>query len=157
MSRYLLLSILCLGLLTAQAQVNDNAIGVRFGSGGGISYQHGFNRTNRLELDLGARGGEGFSFVRLATAYHWVFELSKGLNFFLGPAVTVGNTFLDDKYKGNGQDGIFIYIGGQLGAEYNLQNLPVMFGIDLMPQYPLVKGYDSNLDPDPAFFIRYVF
>jgi len=153
----LLLILFAIGSFSvASAQIYGNALGLRFGYGGGISYQHQLNKTNRVEADLGLGLGITYSYFRLTTAYHWVFDIGVGWNFYVGPALTVGNQFLKDNYLGSGKEGLFIMGGGQLGVEYNWQNLPFQISLDVLPQFAIVNGFD-DVTLDPALGLRWVF
>jgi hypothetical protein len=155
MKRLLLLLILACTLQIGKAQVNDHAIGVRGGFGGGITYQHGLSDINRAEIIGGFGVNNDALSLRAALAYQWVFDIGVGLNVYAGPSATVGAQFFDTPV-GNAEDGLFMLLGGQLGIDYNFQEFPVMLSIDIMPQ---VGVLNSNQDfyIDPAFAIRYVF
>ncbi len=145
-------------LHTAKAQVNEHALGVRFGSGGGISYQHGLNKKNRLEINLAGDFSSNYTWLRATGAYQWVFEVSSGLNVFVGPSASVG--FLgveEEKFTGKGQDGLTIYAGGQIGIDYNFQSIPIQISIDALPQFGLLNAIDNDISLDPALGIRWVF
>ena len=54
MKKIVLTLALMLSMFSAlSAQVDCKAIGIRFGLGGEISYQHPMGNANRVELDLG--------------------------------------------------------------------------------------------------------
>ncbi|MBK7035044.1 MAG: hypothetical protein IPI31_10150 [Bacteroidetes bacterium] len=153
----LLLILFAIGSFSvASAQIYGNALGVRFGYGGGISYQHQLNKTNRVEADLGMGLGNSYSYFRLTAAYHWVFDIGTGWNFYVGPAITVGSQFLKNDYLGNGKEGLFIMGGGQLGVEYNWQSLPFQISLDVLPQFAIVNGFD-DVAFDPALGFRWIF
>lgn len=156
MKRIILLLIIVCSFQLGKTQVNDMALGLRFGYGGGISYQQGLSKTNRLELD-GAFGiGTSYNYLRLTAAYHWVFDVGTGWNVYIGPAIAVGSLFKEDATIGKGDNGLYILGGGQFGVDYNLQNLPFQISIDILPQFAIINGYDDYYI-DPALGIRYVF
>ncbi len=150
----ILFSVFCLSALTAQ--VNDHALGVRFGYGGGISYQHGLNKVNRLEANLALGLGSYYSYFKLSGAYHWVFDIGTGFNLYAGPAATVGSVNFESNYFGNDEEGLFIAIGGQLGLDYNFQEFPLQISIDIMPQFPILNPFE-DVYFDPAIGVRWVF
>ena len=130
----LLASVIC----TTNAQVDGNAIGVRFGYGGEISYQHAMGDANRLEFDLGLNSWN----FGLSGIYHWVFDLSSvtdGLNWYLGPGVQLGSTY------GTGiSNGLLLGIMGQIGAEYNF-DFPLQLSLDYRPAIYVVRPSWRNI------------
>ena len=73
MRKLILALVLMTGMVcAANAQVDGKAIGVRFGLGGELSYQHPLGSANRLEADLGISGWG----VGLTGIYQWVWDLS---------------------------------------------------------------------------------
>jgi hypothetical protein len=151
------------------AQVNPNAIGLRSGGGyngsfgGEISYQKGFGSANRLEIDFGWTNRRDDSWKNktwrynqfaVSGIYHWVFNLTEGLNWFIGPGAQIG--FFDDYYNEN--SGISLAIGGQIGIEYdfNKHGVPLLFGFDARPMLDFV-GYYSGFGGGVAASLRYTF
>ncbi|MGJ8661517.1 MAG: hypothetical protein ACSHXL_05740, partial [Bacteroidota bacterium] len=115
----LVVVVVLLTTFSSFTQVNPHAIGVRggadtYGGGAEVSYQHGFGDANRLELDLGWNGHRNYSSIYFAGIYHWVFNISGGFNWFVGPGAVLG-LHSDRYYKNN--DGITIGVGGQIGIE----------------------------------------
>ena len=162
-----IISILLLFSFNGESQVNPHAIGLRggagnYGRGGEVSYQHGIGESNRLELDLGWRGrnngilgnGNDYSHLYLAGIYHWNFNIVDGLNWFVGPGARVG--FYNDKYN-DSYDGISIGIGGQIGIEYDFNDLgaPILLGLDTRPMWSFINGGGARYGA--AFSIRYTF
>ena len=102
------------------AQVNPHAIVIRggsgsYGNGAEISYQHGFGDANRLELDLGWSGnrynGNNYSSIGISGIYHWVWNLTSGLNWYVGPGGQLG---LYQNKLNNNNDGMTLAVGGQI-------------------------------------------
>lgn len=146
-------------------QVEPHAIGFRagsgtFGSGAEISYQHGFGSSNRLELDLGWRNGyhkhkHNYYAWGLTGIYHWVWNLDGGLNWFAGPGAQIGAyNNRDHDYD----DGLTLNVGGQIGIEYNFNELgaPLQLGLDVRPMWGFV-GYYHRLGMGGALSFRYTF
>ena len=140
----------------AHAQINDHAIGIRFGFGGGISYQQKMSKTNRLELNGSANFYNGYSAFRLTGVYQWVWDMNKGFSFYAGPALSTGTMSLGDNYNGKGKNGFFVSGGGQVGLDYNFDGLPLQFSVDVMPLFPISNNVD-DFYPDPALGVRFVF
>lgn len=155
----------CVIGLSAGAQVNPHAIGLRggagnFGGGGEVSYQHGFGSANRLELDLGWRGNNGkgnnYHHSALTAIYHWVWNLDGGgLNWFIGPGAQLG--LYADK-DDSSFDGFTIGLGGQIGIEYDFNELgaPIQIGLDTRPMWGFIGG-TSGFGYGGAFSVRYTF
>lgn len=149
---------------SVNAQVHPHAIGLRgafgnFGSGGEISYQHGFGTANRLELDLGFRGGKGvgssYSHGAISGIYHWVWNIEEGLSWFVGPGAQLG--VYNDKYDSN-NDGLTLSVGGQIGLEYDFNDLdvPLHVALDTRPMWGFLGG-TSGFGYGAALSIRYTF
>lgn len=87
--------IIALSAISAsQAQVNPHAIGLRLGGDGNtngveLTYQHGLGSKNRLELDLGFNSRKYYNNMFLAGIYHWDWNLTKGLNWYVGPGAAI--------------------------------------------------------------------
>ncbi|UKN02831.1 hypothetical protein K6119_04785 [Paracrocinitomix mangrovi] len=155
--------VLFLGLLSFQSfgQVNPHAIGIRFASayysnGAEISYQHGFGDKNRLELDLGGRRHKNWAHIGLAAVFHWDWNITEGLNWYVGPGARIG------QYRSKFYDsyGLTLAIGGQIGLEYdfNQHNAPILISLDWRPMW----GFYTYSDYDPfgyegGFSVRYTF
>ena len=141
----------------AQAQVNPHAIGLRLGgdgdvNGGEISYQHGLGEANRLEFDLGWGGNKDHSRMVFTGIYHWDWNITSGLNWYVGPGASIGFYEYD-----NGDDYINIGIGGQIGIEYDFISLgaPILLSLDWRPMWDFV-GDNNGLGWGAALGIRYI-
>lgn len=156
----------------ADAQVNPHAIGLRLGAGhyynsggiaGEVSYQHGFGEKNRLEIDLGWRGNNGWGnnnhFLGLSGIYHWVWNLDGGLNWLVGPGAQIG--FWSYRYKIDNQkyseSGVSLSIGGQLGIEYDFNDLgaPIQLSFDVRPMFNFINN--GGFGYGGALGVRYTF
>lgn len=149
------LFIFALGYL-AQAQVNPHAIGLRFGgngtvNGGELSYQHGMGDANRLELDLGFGGNKTHNRMFLAGIYHWDWNLTGGLNWFVGPGASVGFYTYD-----NDPGYLNVALGGQIGLEYdfNTMGAPILLSLDARPMWDFL-GSNAGLGWGTSFGLRY--
>ena len=147
------------------AQVNPHAIGIRggggnYGNGAEISYQHGMGDANRLELDLGWRGNNGngnnYSSIHLAGIYHWDWNITEGLNWFVGPGAVVG--LFTDKFNNN-NDGVILGVGGQIGIEYdfNQHDVPLLLALDTRPMWRLIGFGKGGAGYGGALSLRYTF
>ena len=140
----------------AKAQVNPHAIGVRLGGNGDVngielSYQKGFSELNRLELDLGFGGNSHQSRFYLTGIYHWDWNITEGLNWYVGPGAGIGYYSYDDS-----SDYLNIAIGGQIGLEYDFNTLdaPILLSIDVRPMWDFV-GDNAGLGWGAALGVRY--
>ncbi|MDO9154600.1 MAG: hypothetical protein Q7U47_13010 [Paludibacter sp.] len=126
----LLVSIAC----AMNAQVDGKAIGLRFGYGAELSYQHPLGNANRLELDLGLSNWG----IALNGIYQWVWDLSAlsdGFNWYAGAGAAVG---FHQNFFGVG-------ILGQVGIEYNF-NIPLQLSLDYRPGIYVLPGFHSSYD-----------
>ncbi len=122
------------------AQVDGKAIGIRFGYGGELSYQHPMGDANRLEFDLGlTHYGFGLNGV-----YQWVWDLSAladGFNWYAGAGLGLGSYDYDDSDKNDFGLGIL----GQIGLEYNF-NIPLQLSLDYRPGFFFGNGFNPSYD-----------
>ncbi|WP_395053839.1 hypothetical protein [Flavobacterium sp.] len=167
MKKVFLSVFMLLGLaLSTQAQdISKNALGLRLGDndgfGGEISYQRGLSKNNRLELDLGFRNSKNVDALKLAGIYQWVWNIEGGLNWYAGIGGGLGSWSYDynqgnQKFEDNG---VFIFVAGDLGIEYNFKEVPIQLSLDIRPElYFNSDDYrDDNFGPDLALGIRYRF
>jgi len=132
----LVLSTIC----SLSAQVDGKAIGIRFGYGGEISYQHPMGNANRLELDLGlTHHGPAINGV-----YQWVWDLSDladGFNWYAGAGAGLGMFDFAETDKNSFSIGVL----GQVGIEYNF-NIPLQLSLDYRPGIYLINGFNASYD-----------
>jgi len=154
-----ILAVMALSTTALFSQVNNHAIGARFGAGnngGGleVSYQHGLGSANRLEADLGWSGNDNHSRLFVAGIYHWVWNITNALNWYVGPGAQVG--FHSDD-KDDDKDGIGIGIGGQIGLEFDFQKMgaPILLGLDARPMFNF--GGSGGVGSDGSLSVRYIF
>lgn len=143
--------------LCTYAQVNPHAIGLRFGGSGDvngaeISYQHGLGDANRLELDLGFASNKNHNRMFLAGIYHWNWNITEALNWYVGPGASVGLYSYD-----NSDSYLNIGLGGQIGIEYDFKkkNVPILVSIDARPMWDFL-GDHSGLGWGAALGVRYI-
>jgi len=152
-----LLSVLTFIGLTAAVNaqdISDNAIGLRLGGffdnyGGELSYQRGLSQNNRLELDLGWRNNN--SIQMLTGIYQWVWQIEDRLNWYAGVGGGMGswNNSLDNS-------GTFIFVAGDIGIEYILNEAPIQLSLDVRPELGN-DYYKNDYGYDIAIGIRYQF
>lgn len=144
---------------SSYSQVNPHALGVRLNGshdhyGGELSYQMGMGDANRLELDLGWRSHKNWSALSIAGIYHWVWNITDGLNWYVGPGARIG------MYSGKdwNDDDFGISLGGQLGLEYDFNDLgaPLLLSLDIRPMWNFIGDY-GGFGYGSALGIRYIF
>jgi len=125
MKKFFLVVVFLAGItFIINAQVDGRALGLRFGFGGELSYQHPLSEINRLEFDLGLNSWQGDLF--LSGLYHVVNDLSSladGFNWYYGAGLGAG---LGENY-------VVVGVLGQIGIEYNLKKHPFQFSLDWRP------------------------
>lgn len=121
-------------------------IGIRgnFGtnSGGELSYRKRVAKKSRVELGFGINNSN----FGVAAAYQWVFGISGGWRWFIGPAMTA-----------NFNDGISLDGGGQVGLEFDFNsiNIPLKAGIDIRPMF--IANSKTIMDDGAALSLRFTF
>jgi len=159
--RILLIAAFMLGaFFTAQSQsIAKNAIGLRLGDNDGfgaeISYQRGLSGNNRLEFDLGWRDFTGGNAIKIAGLYHWVFNLDKGFNWYVGPGGGIGIIDFDNDLPGRDGSDSYVFLAGDIGLEYNF-DIPILISLDIRPEIGF-GDINDDLDLDIALGIRYQF
>lgn len=152
MKKVLLILVAVIGLgFTANAQ---NWIGVRgaFGSsyGAELSFQHGFNANNRLELDLGWNRHSTYGYTNLSAIYQWMGTFVDNFGWFAGVGANAG------LWSGYNNGSIGLGFLAQAGLEYNFQAVPFQITLDFRPQWD-VLGAASGFGYAGALGIRYRF
>ena len=147
---FILVAVLGLGF-AANAQ---NWIGVRgvFGSSSGaeLSYQHGFNANNRLELDLGWNTRSTYNYYNLSAVYQWMGGIAGNFGWFAGVGANAG------LWSGYSEGTFGLGFLAQAGLEYNFQAVPFQVTLDFRPQWD-VLGAASGFGYAVALGIRYRF
>lgn len=132
--RNILILFAVLGTALMSAQTNEKAIGVRFGTGGEITYQHPLSETNRLELDLGSTSHS----LGITGIYHWVNDLSnwtEGMYWYLGPGAAVG---FSNTIPSGTTSRFMLGVAGQIGLEYKFE-FPLQLTLDYRPVYYIIQ------------------
>ncbi len=143
-----------------KAQVDANTIGLRFGggdnSGAEISFQHGFNDVNRLELDLGFGYSKGYDQFKISGIYQWVFNIEDGLGWYIGPGASLGLYSYNEGYYGNNgyNSDFYIEAMGQIGLQYRF-DFPLQLTLDFRPAVEIIPEL-GHLHGSFGFGIRYV-
>lgn len=133
--------------LTAMSQVNEHAIGMRLGGGNYFgaeaSYQRGLSNINRIEADLGLYSYSNGSGFNLAGIYHWVWNIESGFNWYAGPGAQIGSWAYRNGYDDGRSTGVYLGVGGQVGVEYNFDEIPLNLSIDSRPMFGIGNTYND--------------
>lgn len=169
------------GQKTSQ-KVSANAIGIRFGDNDGpavaASYQRRVFTNNRLELDLGIKSSNREDAIKFAAVFQWVFPIQNGFHWYVGAGGGFGryeHNYRDYYYgpgKGNGNgngngnypyyygpykdDGIFAFVAGDIGIEYDF-NFPLQLSFDVRPEVGSDSYYEHSIGADIGLAARYRF
>jgi hypothetical protein len=149
--------------VSMNAQIHPHALGARLGGDGDINgvevtYQHGMNKVNRLEFNLGFGGNDYHNKMLVTGTYQWVWNLDGGLNWYAGPGAAITfHSYDSHKQDKNHDDGISIGIGGQIGLEYDFtkKNAPVLLSLDARPMWDFI-GDDGGLGWGLALGVKYI-
>ena len=155
--------------MTAQ-DIASNTIGLRLGDSDGfgaeISYQKSLGRYTRLELDLGYRDSREYDGLKGVLLFQNVFNIGSGLNWYYGfggGAGTAKFEAIPDPNNPNNivqpDGGLFVLAAGDLGVEFNFDNLPLLVSLDIRPEIGLLGygSFDDKFDFDIGLGIRYQF
>ena len=148
MKKIIVIAALVFGFAVA-ASAQPRAIGVRFGSGAEISYQHTMG-SNFLEVDGGLGINFNESFYAGATCIYnfMISEFGSGFGFYAGPGASVGLGLGETNY-------LTLGVAGMVGLEYNFVNIPLQLSLDFRQHIGIGNGFwaPSNL----ALGVRYRF
>jgi hypothetical protein len=141
---------------TAQSQeISKNVLGLRLGDNNGfgteISYQRGLSDNNRIEANLGWRNNHNVSAFKLTGIYQWVWEIDNNFNWYAGAGAGLGS------WSNSDSNGSFVYISGNVGIEYNFEEVPIQLSLDYRPEFGGHGYFNNNYGSDIALGIRYKF
>lgn len=161
MKKVVLSAILAVFAISASAQINSKAIGLRLGGGNGfgteVSYQQMLNSKNRLELDLGVHSDNNYGSFGVSGIYQWTWGIDAGFYWFAGVGGQTGFWNYDDDVNNDYDDsGMWLSVLGQIGIEYHFSEIPLMLGIDARPAIGVINSYD-DFDGDLSVSVRYTF
>lgn len=146
MKRIILVAAMVLGFAVA-ASAQPKALGLRFGYGAELSYQHSVGGANFIEADLGL--GE-FKYVNVAATYNFMLAQPAWSDrgewgIYAGPGVALGfGEYLN------------VGIAGQCGLEYTFW-FPLQISLDVRPQLGLVNDKFGLWGWYPHLSLRYAF
>lgn len=144
-------------LMPALSFGQNQAIGLRLGGGNlvgaEVSFQTPFGR-DRAELDLGWGGNSEWAYWSLTGLYQWVFPIESGFYWYVGVGPALGSTNYSGPHTKN--DGLYLALALNAGAEYNFSEIPLQLAIDTRPELP-VANTDINNWFGLALAVRYRF
>ena len=148
MKKVILSFVLVLGSLSL-VNAQQNAIGLKLGTGAELSYQRDLSDANRLEFNLGLHGLDFDNpYLGLSGFYQWVWDLSglaPGFKWYAGAGAGLG--LQNSKFA--------LAVLGNIGIEYNF-GIPLQIALDYTPGLQIVP--DTGFDGDRfRFAIRYKF
>ncbi|KAA1245039.1 hypothetical protein [Aquimarina sp. RZ0] len=148
---FFLITFLMVSITTVQSQdISEHTIGLRLTESDGFwaeaSYQAALGSNNRIELNAGLRGVNGFSAIKLIGMYQWVFNINEGLNWYVGPGIGGGLADFDSDFDGDDDLEVFGFVTGDIGLEYNF-DFPLLISFDFRPEF----FFDKILDDDIIF------
>ncbi|QIE58370.1 porin family protein [Rasiella rasia] len=161
MRKWILIFIAVVGVgISAEAQEEKNAIGLRLGDSDGfgteVSYQRYLTEKNRLEIDLGWRSSKNFDAFRLTGLYQWVWNIDGGFNWYAGPGAGIAQVDFDDVAPGFDDSETYVYLAGDIGIEYDF-DFPLLLSLDFRPEFGFSDNLDDDIDFDIALGVRYQF
>jgi len=103
----------------------------------------------RLETNLGWAQCDEWAYLNLSAVFHFKWNITKGLNWYVGPGVNLG-WYFGDYHFGLGA-------GAQIGIEYNFP-FPLQFSLDIFPRYNIIGAKDAlGLGGSGGLSVRYRF
>lgn len=154
----------------AAQEIASSTIGLRLGDSDGfgaeISYQKSIGRYTRAEINLGYRDSREYDGVKVVALFQWIHNISGGFNWYYGFGGGAGSAKfepLPDPNNGNiivqPDGGLFVLAAGDIGVEYNFDNLPLLISLDIRPEIGIVGygSFDDRFDFDVGLGIRYQF
>lgn len=161
MKKLVLVGLAILGFtLSANAQEEKNAIGLRLGDSDGfgteVSYQRYLDTKHRLEFDLGWRNNKNFDAYRLTGLYQWVWNIDGGFNWYVGAGGGIAQVDFDnDRFDFDDDTETYIYLAGDIGIEYDF-DIPLLLSLDFRPEFGF-GDVNDDVDFDIALGVRYQF
>ncbi|MDR2693484.1 MAG: hypothetical protein LBB74_04630 [Chitinispirillales bacterium] len=165
-------AMLCAGAIGTSAEVQPNALGLRFIGGNLLGGEFNYQRamwlfgSKRLEIGASLWGGDNDYSIAVSAVPQWHWNISPtaakgGFNWYAGPGIGVGfHSYTYEVYKtvtiptdpywarvfdrNETKSELYLGIGGQIGIEYdfNAVGAPLNLSIDSRPMINLM-GHNS--------------
>lgn len=167
----LVASVLFIATASLGAQeIANHTIGLRLGDSDGfgaeISYQKSIGRYTRAELNVGYRDSREYDGIKVVGILQWIHEIGRGLHWYYGFGGGAGSANFEARPDPNNSNnvlqpdgGLFVLAAGDLGIEYNFDNLPLLISLDIRPEIGIIGygDFDDRFDFDIGLGIRYQF
>ena len=157
MKYFILCFIVFLSFSISAQQTRKNAFGLRLGDNNGfvgeLSYQRNLfeNNIDRIEIGLSVKNTNNFESVKLISTYQWGTKLIGDYDWYVGAGGGVGYFDTNLIYDN------FALIAGVLGIQYSEVGLPLLFSLDIRPEYIFNDNYSKNIELDVGIAVRYQF
>ncbi|MFK7812613.1 MAG: hypothetical protein AB8B59_08975 [Maribacter sp.] len=151
-------------------EIASSTIGLRLGDSDGfgaeISYQKSIGRYSRIELNAGYRDSREYDGFKGVLLYQNVFNISGGLNWYYGFGGGAGTAKFEPRPNADNptiieqpEGGLFVLGAGDIGIEFNFNDLPLLISLDIRPEIGIVGygSFDDRFDFDIGLGIRYQF
>ena len=147
--------VLVVGLSTAAyAQDYNTGIGLRGGTGWGVTLKHFVSKRNAFEGFFYAYN-QGFNLTGLYQYHSMAFDVDN-LRWYFGFGAHIGSyNYSNPKYK-NDNNSFVLGVDGILGIEYTFTEAPINIGLDWNPNLNLT-GRSGFYPGFGAISIRYTF
>lgn len=140
--------------VTTIAQDYQNAVGLRGGYVGGITFKHFLGESKAVDGILSFRQ-QGVLVTGLYEIHKNAFEVER-LNWYYGYGAHVGIWGANTERDFYPDGGPIIGIDGVIGIEYYISEIPFTIGVDWKPAINLI-GRAGFWAEDAALSVRYVF
>ena len=139
---------------SSYAQDYNTAIGVRLGSGTGITVKHFIASNRALEGILDTR----WNGVRITGLYevHKGIPNAAGLGWYYGVGAHVGFWSSRNRRNDFGNASAVVGIDGIIALDYTFNELPINLSLDWKPAFNIV-GYSGFWGDEIAVGVRYAF
>ena len=140
MKRFLIVAAMLFGFAVA-ASAQPKALGLRFGYGAELSYQHAVGGANFIEADLGL--GD-FKYANVAATYNFMLAQPAWTDrgewgFYAGPGVSVGSELINIDAQGHNHPYFHVSAAGMVGLEFSFW-FPLQLSFDIRPQLGVWTG-----------------
>ena len=155
MKKKLFSIILVVGLSTAAyAQDYNTGIGLRGGTGWGVTLKHFLSQKNAVEGFLFAYNN-GFNVTGLYQYHNVAFDVDN-LKWYVGFGGHIGSYGYKDTTAGTTTNDFILGVDGIIGIEYTFSEAPINIGLDWNPHLNFT-GYTGFFPGFGAISIRYTF
>jgi len=151
-------------------EISNHAFGLRLGDSDGFgaefSYQKSLGRYTRAEIDFGYRDSREYDAFKAVALFQSVYGIRGGLHWYYGFGGGAGTAKFESRPDPNNpnviiqpEGGLFVLAAGDIGIEYNFNNLPLLISLDIRPEIGIIGygSFDDRFDFDVGLGLRYQF